>query len=80
MQDFENEYIKRFYDVTEYEWKLKRLSKYYKKQIFPPKLYMKGVVRSMRRYNYYMEYFKRYNKLPKMEDEYDSTQSVSSIQ
>lgn len=68
--------MKREYNIEEYNWKLSRLNKYYSKQIFPPKLYMKKVVRSMRRYNYYMEYYKRYQKMPKMEEEYDSTQSV----
>ena len=73
MYDFENEFFKRFYEGEEFPWKFNRLEKHYKKYIFTPKVYTKGVIKPLRRYYYYKEYYKRYGKMAPMEDEYDSS-------
>ena len=55
VQDFENEFFKRYYEVEEFPWKLERLYKHYKHNVFAPKIYEKKSMRPVRRYYYYQE-------------------------
>ena len=53
--EFEQELLKRTYNHQDIQWKYERLFKHYKEALFRPKIYIKDILRLLRKYHYYKE-------------------------
>ena len=55
MSEFPQELLKRIYNTEDINWKYERLFKHYKNAIFQPKIYIKELLKLIRKYYYYKE-------------------------
>jgi hypothetical protein len=74
------ECLKREYRREEFEPKFDRLFAYYQYQVDRPRVYIREVMKPIRRYYYYQEKIRvRKGRTPIIEDEYGSSDSVASL-
>jgi hypothetical protein len=74
------ECLKREYKRGEFEPKFERLFSYYQYQVNRPRVYIKEVMKPIRRYYYYQEkILVRHGRTPIIEDEYGSSDSVGDF-
>lgn len=72
----DNEYIKKMYNIEEFKGKHERLMTYYQHHPTKPKVYIKEVSETVRKYYYYQDKLKNDRVRPAFTDEETSSQPV----
>jgi hypothetical protein len=68
------ECLKRIYSQEDFQWKFERISSFYKDQQNRPKVYIKDLMDTIKRYYYYHEKIKNSNGQPALTDDPSDTQ------
>lgn len=68
------ECLKRVYSKEDFDWKFERIGSFYKDQQNRPKVYIKEVTDTLRRYHYFQEKIRTSNGLPASAEEASDTQ------